>query len=107
MSGGVLYKYSVTLQTILLVRTFFSFSCPAFGNDYLHVMLQLLPNDAFVGLQLQYIVSWTRFIIFLIIVQTVEIASFAASTHCLEDFALLCVDHNHTQIHFFLNHFLY
>src|SRR6218665_3624512 len=106
MSGGVVYKYSITLQTILLVRTFFSFPCPAFGNDYLHVMFQLLPIDAFV--QLQYIVSWTRFIIFLIIiVQTVEIASFAASTHCLQGFALLCIGPNHTQVHFFLNHFLY
>src|SRR6218665_2166599 len=104
MSGGVLYKYSVTLQKILLVRTFFSFPCPGFGNDYLHVMFQLLPNDVFE--QLQYIVSWTRFIIFLIIVQTVEIASFAASTHCPEGFALLCVGPNHTQVHFFLNHFL-
>jgi len=52
------------------------------------------------------IVSLTWFTILLLIVQTVELASFAASTHCLEGFALLCI-HVITRKSFFLNHFLY
>jgi len=52
------------------------------------------------------IVFLTLFTSFLLLVPTVELASFSASTHCLEEFALLRII-TANQVRFFLNHFLY
>src|SRR6218665_90167 len=91
MSGRVLYKYSVTLKTSSscshLLQFFHVYGFYS-SNDYLYVIFQLWPNDGFV--QFQYIVFLTLFTVFLLIVPTVELASFSSLTHCLEGFALLC-----------------
>src|SRR6218665_2710996 len=89
MTGRILYtNIRLLYKHLALVRTFSVFPCPITGNDYLCVISQLWPNDAFV--QPLYIVPLARFTIFHLIMKQLNMP-LAASTHCPEGFALLCI----------------
>ena len=109
MSGRVLNTNILLLYTLLaFVLTLFSFPCLVSGNESLYIIFQLWPNDAFVHCtaSVYYILGSVCYLSSYCTNKN-ELVSISCFNTLPWKFCTLVRRPDHTEVHFFLNRFLY